>query len=226
MSDPVPAIAEASATGAVAEIFAVVSFSPVSFAAPCPIGTSWAQTGDETDSGTVTVTATNADGNSVSPANPSIAGQHAENITLQLMHFQSGIRANAVMQAMVAKLTPEDMQALGVFFAQQKAKPSAAKDRDLVAAGQKIFRGGNASSGVPACAACHSPDGAGIPKRYPRVGGQSADYTLAQLKAFKVGERGADKEGKDVNGKVMAQIASRMSEREMQAVAEFTSGLH
>ena len=167
-----------------------------------------------------------ADGNSVSPANPSIAGQHAEYITLQLMHFQNGIRANAVMQAMVAKLTPEDMQALGVFFAQQKAKPSAAKDRELVAAGQKIFRGGNASSGVPACAACHSPDGAGIPKRYPRVGGQYADYTLAQLKAFKAGERGADKDGKDVNGKVMAQIASRMSEREMQAVAEFTSGLH
>jgi len=167
-----------------------------------------------------------ADGNSVSPPNPSIAGQHAEYITLQLMHFQSGIRTSAVMQAMVAKLTPEDMRSLGVFFAQQKAKPSAAKDRELVAAGQKIFRGGNASSGLPACAACHSPDGAGIPKRYPRVGGQYADYTLAQLKAFKAGERGADKDGKDVNGKVMAEIASRMSEREMQAVAEFTSGLH
>ena len=167
-----------------------------------------------------------ADGNSASPANPSLAGQHADYITLQLTHFQSGIRANAVMQAMVAKLTPEEMRSLGFFFAKQKAKPSAAKDLELVAAGQKIFRGGNASSGVPACAACHSPDGAGIPKRYPRVGGQYADYTLAQLKAFKAGERGADKDGKDVNGKVMAQIASRMSEREMQAVAEFTSGLH
>jgi cytochrome c553 len=167
-----------------------------------------------------------ADGNSPSPANPSIAGQHADYITLQLVHFQSGIRANPVMQSMVAKLTPEEMQALGVFFAQQKAKPSAAKDKELVAAGQKIFRGGNMSSGVPACAACHSPDGVGIPKRYPRVGGQYSDYTLAQLKAFKAGERGADKDGKDVNGKVMAQIASRMSEREMQAVAEFAAGLH
>ena len=166
-----------------------------------------------------------ADGNSASPANPSIAGQHAEYLTLQLMHFQSGIRANAVMQAMVAKLTPEEMRALGLFFAQQKPKPSTAKDPQLVAAGQKIFRGGNAASGLPACAACHSPDGAGIPARYPRVGGQYADYTLAQLKAFKAGERGSDKEGKDVNGKVMAQIASRMSEPEMQAVAEFTSGL-
>ena len=167
-----------------------------------------------------------ADGNSASPMNPSIAGQHADYLTLQLLHFQSGIRANAVMQSMVAKLTPEEMRAIAIFFAQQKAKPSAAKDPELVAAGQKIFRGGNAASGLPACAACHSPDGAGIPARYPRVGGQYADYTLAQLKAFKAGERGADKEGKDVNGNVMAQVASRMSEREMQAVAEFTSGLH
>jgi cytochrome c553 len=166
-----------------------------------------------------------ADGNSVSPANPSIAGQHADYLTLQLMHFQSGIRVNAVMQAMVAKLTPEEMVALGIFFSQQKAKPTTAKDPALVAAGQKIFRGGNAGTGVPACAACHSPDGAGIPARYPRVGGQYADYTLTQLKAFKSGERGADKAGKDVNGKVMSQIASRMSDSEMQAVAEYVSGL-
>jgi cytochrome c553 len=130
-----------------------------------------------------------------------------------------------VMQAMVAKLTPEEMVALGIFFSQQKAKPTAAKDTALVAAGQKVFRGGNAGTGVPACAACHSPDGAGIPARYPRVGGQYADYTLAQLKAFKSGERGADKAGKDVNGKVMSQIASRMSDSEMQAVAEYASGL-
>src|SRR6267154_5472361 len=162
-----------------------------------------------------------ADGNSVSPANPSIAGQHAEYITLQLMHFQTGIRANAVMQAMVAKLTPEDMQALGVFFAQQKTKPSAAKDRELVAAGQKIFRGGNASTGLPACAACHSPDGAGIPSRYPRLGGQHADYALAQLKAFKAGERGMDKGGKDANGRVMAQVAARLSDQEMQALVQY-----
>jgi cytochrome c553 len=167
-----------------------------------------------------------ADGNSLSPANPSIAAQNADYITLQLMHFRSGVRVNPVMQAMAATLTPEDMRALGVFFSQQKAKPSAAKDPALVAAGQKIFRGGNAGTGVPACAACHSPDGVGIPARYPRVGGQYADYTLAQLKAFKSGARGADKEGKDVNGKIMAQIASRMTDPEMQAVSDFASGLH
>jgi cytochrome c553 len=167
-----------------------------------------------------------ADGNSASPANPSIAGQSADYLTLQLMHFQSGVRANPVMQAMVAKLTADDMRALGVYFSQQKPKPSAAKDPALVAAGQRIFRGGNAGTGVPACAACHSPDGVGIPARYPRVGGQYADYTFSQLMAFKSGARGADKDGKDVNGKIMAQIASRMTEPEMQAVSEFTSGLH
>ena len=166
-----------------------------------------------------------ADGNSPTPTNPSIAGQSADYITLQLAHFQSGIRPSAIMQPMAAQLTPDQMQSLGVFFAQQKAKMSAAKDKELVTAGAKIFRGGNASSGVPACAACHLPSGAGIPKRYPRIGGQYSDYTLAQLKAFKSGERGADKEGKDVNGRIMSQIASRMSEREMQAVAEFTAGL-
>jgi len=167
-----------------------------------------------------------ADGNSTSPANPNLAGQQAEYITLELEHFKSGVRNNAVMAGMVATLTPEDMRALGVYFAQQKPKPSAAKDRDLVQAGQKVYRGGNAASGLPACSACHAPTGVGIPSRYPRLSGQSADYVYAQLKAFKAGERGNDKEGKDVNGRVMAQIASRMSDSEMQAVAQYIAGLH
>ena len=93
-------------------------------------------------------------------------------------------------------------------------------------AGQQIYRGGNSASGLPACAACHSPEGVGIPSRFPRLGGQHADYSLAQLKAFKAGERGMDKAGKDVNGKVMAQVAARLSEREMQAVVQYASGLH
>src|SRR5437660_925763 len=86
--------------------------------------------------------------------------------------------------------------------------------------------GGRAASALTACAACHSPDGAGVPARYPRLSGQHADYTFAQLQAFKAGTRGMDKEGKDLNGRVMAQIAARMSERDMRAVAEYTSGLH
>ena len=167
-----------------------------------------------------------ADGNSVASANPSLAAQHAEYISLQLSHFKDGIRSNAVMASMVGDLTPEDMKALGAYFAQQKPKGAAAKDAALVAAGRKLYRGGNASTRVPACAACHTATGAGIPTHYPRLSGQYADYTLAQLQAFKGGQRGMDKDGKDVNGRVMAQIAARMSEPEMRAVADYAAGLH
>jgi len=166
------------------------------------------------------------DGNSPSPVNPSLAGQHAEYLTLQLTHFKSGVRSNPVMAGMVANLSPDDMRALGIYFSQQKPKPPAAKDPALVSAGQKLYRGGNAATGLPACAACHSPSGVGIPSRYPRLSGQYADYTFAQLKAFKAGERGMDKAGQDVNGKVMAQVASRMTEQEMRSVAEYAAGLH
>jgi cytochrome c553 len=167
-----------------------------------------------------------ADGNSPSPANPSLAAQQADYIALQLDHFKSGIRSNPVMAGMAAPLTPDDMRSLGAYFSRQKPKGSAAKDADLATAGQKLYRGGDAASGVPACASCHSPEGAGIPSRYPRLGGQYADYVLAQLRAFKAGERGMDKEGKDVNGRIMAQIAGRMSEQEMAAVAQYAAGLH
>jgi cytochrome c553 len=165
------------------------------------------------------------DGNSTTPVNPNLAGQPAEYITLQLAHFKDGIRVNPVMQGMAAALTPDDMKALGLYFSQQKPKGLSAKNATLVKAGQKLYRGGDASTGVPACAACHSPDGAGIPKRYPRLAGQYSDYTLAQLNAFRSGERGADAEGKDVNGRVMAAIAAKMSDAQMKAAAEYTSGL-
>jgi cytochrome c553 len=167
-----------------------------------------------------------ADGNSPTPANPNLAGQPADYVALQLGHFKSGVRSNPIMAGMAATLTPDDMRSLGAYFAQQKPRGSAAKGADLVAAGRKLFRGGDAARAIPACAACHSPNGAGIPSRYPRLGGQYADYTLAQLRAFKAGERGADKEGKDVNGRIMAQIAGRMNEQAMAAVAQYTAGLH
>lgn len=167
-----------------------------------------------------------ADGNSPTPANPNLAGQQAAYITAQLEHFKSGIRNNAIMAGMVATLSAEDMRALGIYFSEQKPKPAGTKDRELALSGQKLFRGGNAATGLPACAACHSPDGAGIPSRYPRLGGQHADYTLAQLKAFKAGERGMDKAGKDTNGRVMSQVAARLSDSEMQALVQYTSGLY
>jgi cytochrome c553 len=167
-----------------------------------------------------------ADGNSPSPANPNLAGQQADYIALQLAHFKSGVRSNPVMAAIAGQVASEDMRSLGAFFAQQKPKGSAANGADLATAGQKLFRGGDGTSGVPACAACHSPDGAGIPSRYPRLGGQYADYTLAQLRAFKAGQRGMDKEGKDVNGRIMAQIAGRMNDQAIAAVAQYAAGLH
>jgi len=166
-----------------------------------------------------------ADGNSATPVNPNLAGQPAEYITLQLAHFKAGIRANPVMQGMAAALTPEDMIALGLYFSQQKPKGLAAKDPALVKAGQKLYRGGDAAAGVPACAACHSPDGAGIPKRFPRLAGQYADYTYLQLQAFKSGARGSDAEGKDVNGRIMATIAEKMTDAQMKAASEYTTGL-
>jgi cytochrome c553 len=167
-----------------------------------------------------------ADGNSPTPANPNLAGQQAAYITAQLEHFKSGIRNNAIMAGMVATLSAEDMRALGIYFSEQKPKIAGTKDSDLALSGQKLFRGGNAATGLPACAACHSPDGAGIPSRYPRLGGQHADYTLAQLKAFKAGERGMDKAGKDTNGRVMSQVAARLSDSEMKAIVQYTSGLY
>ena len=164
-------------------------------------------------------------GNSVVPTNPSLAGQPAEYISLQLAHFKAGVRVNPIMQGIASTLQPEDMKALGIYYSQQQPKPQAAKDAALVAAGQKIFRGGDMANGTPACSACHLPTGAGVAKNYPRVGGQHAEYTYAQLKAFKSGERGADKAGKDANGMIMATIAQRLSDAQMKALAEYMSGL-
>ena len=165
------------------------------------------------------------DGNSPSPTNPTLAGQGPEYIALQLQHFQSGVRANPIMQGMAATLKPDEMKALGIFFSQQKPKGLAAKDAALAIAGQRLYRGGDIASGMPACAACHSPDGVGLPTNYPRLAGQYTEYTYAQLKAFRDGERGSDKEGKDYNGKIMATVAARMSDPQMKALAEYASGL-
>ena len=124
------------------------------------------------------------------------------------------------MSGMVANLTPEDMANLGAYFSEKTIKPGAAKDKDLVAQGQKVYKGGNAASGVPACAACHGPSGAGIPVQFPRLGSQHADYILAQLKAFRSGERAND------GGMMMRTIAAKMTDQEMKAVAEYIAGLH
>jgi cytochrome c553 len=166
-----------------------------------------------------------ADGNSAVAANPNLAGQGAEYISRQLAHFKAGIRVNPIMQPIAQQLSEADMVALGIYYSQQKPKGLAARDPQLVAAGQKLYRGGDAVTGVPACSACHAPTGAGIPKNYPKISGQFADYTYAQLKAFKSGERGNDAAGKDTEGRVMAAIAQKLTEAQMKALADYTAGL-
>jgi cytochrome c553 len=165
-----------------------------------------------------------ADGNSTAPANPKIAGQIPEYLNKQLLDFkaQGGkkpARESPIMMGMVANLSEADMKGLAAFYGGQKLKPAAASDKNLVAAGQRLWRGGNAATGVPACAGCHGPAGAGMPAQYPRIAGQYADYVAAQLKAFKEGGRANDPNG------MMRGVAARLTDREIRAVAEYAAGL-
>ncbi len=165
-----------------------------------------------------------ADGNSTAPANPKIAGQFPEYLDKQLRDFKplagkKPARESAVMMGMVANLSESDMKALAAYYAGQKLKPASAADKDLAVLGQKIWRGGNSAAGVPACAGCHGPAGAGLPAQYPRLAGQYAEYVAAQLKAFREGSRANDPNG------AMRGVAIRLSEREIRAVAEYAAGL-
>jgi cytochrome c553 len=157
------------------------------------------------------------DGNSAIPANPKLAGQHQPYIQKQLTEFKSGKRANAVMSGMVATLTPEDILNISTWLSLQKPKAGSAKDKDLVMLGEKIYRGGIADRQIAACAGCHSPNGAGMPAQYPRLGGQFADYTAAQLNSFRDGSR--------KNSVQMTQVAAKMNDREIKAVADYIAGL-
>ena len=165
-----------------------------------------------------------ADGNSAMVANPKLAGQSYDYLHKQLVNFkpQAGKkveRDNAVMAGMIANLSPGDMKDVAAFYASQKLKPASAKDKELAAVGQKIYRGGVAASAVAACAGCHGPSGAGIPAQYPRISGQFAEYVEAQLKAFRAGSRANDPNG------MMRAVAGRMNDREIQAVSEYVAGL-
>lgn len=165
-----------------------------------------------------------ADGNSQIAVNPKLAGQIPEYLNKQLTNFKpqggkKAERSNPVMAGMVANLSPEDMRNLAAYFAGQAAKPGTAKSKDLVALGQKIYRGGIAGKGVAACASCHGPNGAGMPSQYPRLSGQNAEYVEVQLKAFRVGDRANDPNAS------MRTVAGKLSDREIQAVADYVAGL-
>lgn len=165
-----------------------------------------------------------SDGNSAQAVNPNLAGQHAEYTYKQLKDFktQGGAavgRTNAIMSGMVANLSDEDMRNLAAYFAEKTPKPSSARDPDLVKLGRAIYRGGMLSKGVAACASCHSPNGAGVPAQFPRLAGQHAEYVEAQLRAFRSGERANDP------NQIMRNVAGKLDDREIKAVAEFISGV-
>ncbi len=166
------------------------------------------------------------DGVSPIPTQPNLAGMSWQYIAKQLKHFKTGQRDNAIMKGFSATLSDADMKALGVYFSSMKGRAIGTKDEKLAKTAERLYRAGDASRGIPACAGCHSPTGAGVPALYPRVGGQHAEYTLAQLTSFRSGVRGgATKEDSNPTGKMMMTIAGKLTEPEMKALAEYTAGL-
>ena len=174
--------------------------------------------------GQVCVACHGVDGNSTQPVNPNLAGQHFDYTFKQLMNFKpqegkSAARPSPVMVGMVANLSVDDMRSLAAYFETQKPRARTARDPELVQLGQAIYRGGITSRGLAACTACHGPSGAGVPAQFPRLAGQYAEYTTAQLKAFRAGERANDP------NRMMRAVAEKLSDREIAAVAEYISGL-
>ena len=158
-----------------------------------------------------------AEGNSTIPVNPKLAQQHPDYLVKQLTEFKSGKRASPVMSGMAALLSEADAKNIAYWVGSKTSKPGFAKDRELVMLGERIFRGGVADRQIPACAGCHSPNGAGIPAQYPRLSGQHADYAVAQLIAFRSGAR--------KNSPQMTQVAAKLNDAEIKAVADYVAGL-
>lgn len=158
-----------------------------------------------------------ADGNSGTPAYPKLSQQHPEYLIKQLQEYKSDKRNNAVMKGFASTLSDEDMRNISFWVTTNKAKPGFAKEKELVGLGERIYRGGISDRQVPACAGCHSPNGAGIPAQYPRLSGQHAEYSIAQLVAFRDGVR--------KNSLQMTQIAAKMNDREIKAVSDYIAGL-
>lgn len=187
------------------------------------LGSLLAQQGLAQDAKTKAVTCSachGPDGNSVNPEWPNLAGQHVGYLVAQLKAFKSGSRKNVNMNAMAAPLSDQDMSDIAAYFSAQTLKV-ASVDAAAAAEGGKLYRGGNAATGVPACMACHGPNGAGnAAANFPALRGQHAKYTSLQLNAYKTGERSTDAK------EIMRTIASRMTAAEIEAVARHIEGLH
>ncbi|MES2901879.1 MAG: cytochrome c [Pseudomonadota bacterium] len=160
-----------------------------------------------------------AAGNSTIATNPKLAGQFAAYTHKQLMDFTTPNRNNPIMTPISKQLatSPDDIRNIAAYLDAQTQKAGAAKNKDTVELGKKIYRGGIASTGVASCASCHGANGNGIPAQFPRLAGQHQDYTVSQLQAFKGGAR--------KNSVQMTTISKRMSDEEMKAVADYIAGL-
>lgn len=166
----------------------------------------------------------NIDGNSTIVTNPKLAGQHPEYLFKQMKNFKNTDgkppeRTSPVMNAMIMAYDEGQMRDLAAFFAEQPRKGEVAKNPDSIEFGRKLYRAGDQSKGLPACAGCHGPTGAGIPAQYPQISGQFVEYTEAQLKAFRAGER-----TNDLN-KMMRMVAIKMTDVEIKAVSDYVAGL-
>jgi len=217
-------------------IFALIGFSGTGFAADAApaaeakaavpskpkvdaaAGEALYSNGDPSRGVTACLTCHGPKGQSAVGTWPKLSAQHAAYTAKQLKNFKEGTRANPVMMGMAATLTEQDMQNIGAYLAKQPLSQGVAQNKNTIELGQSIYRGGIAAKGVPACAACHSPTGAGIPAQYPLLGGQWADYTNAQLLAFREGVR--------KNSSQMTTIATKLSDQEMKAVSDYIAGLH
>ena len=173
--------------------------------------------GDATRGVVACITCHGPKGQSAVGSWPKLSAQHAAYTAKQLRNYKDGTRANAVMMGMAAALTEQDMNNIAAFLVKQEPSLGVAQSKDTIALGQSIYRGGIAAKGVPACAGCHSPTGAGIPSQYPRLGGQWAEYSNAQLFAFREGTR--------KNSSQMTTIATKLSDQEMKAVSDYIAGL-
>jgi cytochrome c553 len=166
-----------------------------------------------------------ADGNATAPANPKLAGQVPEYIVKQLTNFKPGAngrkpeRENAIMTAFASQLSTQDMKDVAAFYASQKLIPDTAKNKNTIEIGQRIWRGGIPERGVPACGGCHGVTGKGVPAQYPLLGGQWFEYTEAQMKAWRSGERSNDPVA------MMRTIAGKLTDAEIRAVSDYAAGL-
>ena len=158
------------------------------------------------------------DGTRGVPTYPILQGQHADYLVKQLDEFKSGKRDNPIMKGMAATLSTDDMRNVAAFYESKSAKPGSATSKATVDLARQIWKGGIPAKQVPACAGCHGPTGAGIPAQYPRVGGQWAPYSQAQLETFRAGKR--------ANSPQMVAIAAKLSDDEIKALADYMAGLH